>query len=160
MRETAGHDDRWRESGDSFSGEGLPDTVSATATIAQLRTDALIRDALEPRFLGKWDFSTLVVCWGSTLGTVAEALRVLDYDDVALLHFTQAHPMHRCAGRYLRRAKRIIVVDHGAASQLSDLIVLNTGGNFDAETVDISGTHFTVDEVARRLRRRIHSLPD
>ena len=121
---------------------------------------AMMMDALEPRLMGSGSYSTLVVCWGSTIKTAAEAMGKLNDKSIALLHIVQVHPLHPVTARYIGRAKRVLVVENSSAPQLSVILLNETGRAPDAEIRKYDGMPFSVEEVAERVGERLASWKD
>jgi 2-oxoglutarate ferredoxin oxidoreductase subunit alpha len=112
---------------------------------------ALSKETIEPELIGPDDYKTVVLCWGSTYHTVAEAVRNLGRDDVALLHFKQVHPLPEKTAAYLERAERTVIIEGNATGQLAKQIKLHTGINVDKRILKYSGLSFSVEEVEREL---------
>jgi 2-oxoglutarate ferredoxin oxidoreductase subunit alpha len=115
------------------------------------KAESLEKETIEPELVGRDDYRTLVVCWGSTYHIVAEAMANLDSDKVAFLHFKQVHPLPRGTADYLRNAERTVIVEGNATCQLGKQIKLYTGLDIDEKILKYNGLNFTVEEVAERL---------
>lgn len=110
-------------------------------------------EALPPVFNGKDNYETLVVGWGSTCGTIREAVEKLGKDSVAQLHFSQVYPVHKSAADYLRKAKRVVIVENNATSQFGKLLKLETGVEIKDRLLKYDGSPFSVEEVTEGLRK-------
>lgn len=115
------------------------------------KSRSLSKETIEPELAGADDYKTLVLCWGSTYHAVAEAVRNLGRDDVALLHFKQVHPLPEKTATYLERAERTVIVEGNATGQLGRQIKLHTGIDVDKRILKYNGLSFSVEEVEREL---------
>ncbi len=118
----------------------------------RLRKMDLIRaEAVPPELTGPENYTTLVVCWGSTYNVVNEAVRNLGRDNISLLHFKQVYPLHERTADYLKKAERLIIVESNATSQFGKLIKLQTGIDIENKILKYNGLSFSVEEVIERL---------
>jgi 2-oxoglutarate/2-oxoacid ferredoxin oxidoreductase subunit alpha len=117
----------------------------------RLKRMELIKNEIEPELIGKDKYKTLVISWGSTKGVVREALEKLNKKNVSFLHFKQVYPLHKKTKEYLRKAKRVIVVENNATGQFSKLLSLNVGINIDKNILKYSGLPFSVEELEKKL---------
>ena len=114
--------------------------------------ESLRKDILGPEFAGPENYRNLVVCWGSTYNIVAEAVRNLGSDDLGILHFKQVYPLPDETIDYLRKAKKIIIVDNNATSQFAKLIKLHTGIDIKNKILKYNGLSFYVEELTKKLK--------
>ncbi len=110
-------------------------------------------DIIPPELIGSFDYKTLVICWGSNYNIVKEALKGMDKKDVAMLHFSQVYPIHPDTERYLKKAKRIIVVENNATGQFAKLIKLSTGISIHESILKYNGLPFSVEEIKSAIER-------
>ncbi|MHC4432617.1 MAG: 2-oxoacid:acceptor oxidoreductase subunit alpha, partial [Planctomycetota bacterium] len=115
------------------------------------RLALLQNETIPPKLVGPEDYKNLVVCWGSTYHIVKEAVRKLEADDVALLHFAQLCPLPSETADYLQKAQITAIVENNATSQFANLIRLRTGIDFDEKILKYDGLSFTVEELVERL---------
>jgi 2-oxoglutarate ferredoxin oxidoreductase subunit alpha len=113
----------------------------------------LQNEALTPELIPNHEYENLVVCWGSTCDIVKEALAELARDNLSLLHFKQVHPLHASTTDYLRKAKRIILIENNATGQFGKLLKLNAGIEIDEKILKYNGLSFTVEEIVERLNK-------
>lgn len=116
---------------------------------------ALQAEAVAPTLIGGESFRTLVVCWGSTLSTVSEAVAGLGEKDVSVLHFSWLFPFPEKAGAHLKRAEKIIVVENNSSAQFARLLILATGRAVDHNVLKYDGLPFAVEGVRDALRKLI-----
>ena len=117
----------------------------------KLLEKAVIKPTLWPRK----EYKTLVLCWGSTLPIVQEALSVLGRKDVSLLHFAQIFPLPSGLREMLEKAKKVICVEGNATGQFANLVSLHTGCNIEERLLKYNGLNFTVEEAAESIRKII-----
>jgi len=114
--------------------------------------ELLKNEIIPPELVGPEDYKNLVVCWGSTYNVVNEAVKNLDRDDAALLHFKQVYPLHETTVDYLKKAGNTIIVENNATSQLAKLIKLNTGIDIKKKILKYSGLSFYAEELTEKLK--------
>lgn len=111
------------------------------------------KDALPPELVGRDDYTTLIVGWGSTYHTIKEALGYLGRDDVSFLHFKQVFPLHRETPDYLKKANKVVIIEGNATAQFSHLINRQTGFTIEDKILKYSGLQFSVEEVVEQLEQ-------
>lgn len=104
-------------------------------------------ELIEPEFYGSPDYKILVLCWGSNYEIVKEAIKVINSDDVAMLHFSQVHPIHPVTQQYLKKANKLIMVENNATGQMAKLLKLNFGIEIRNLVLKYNGLPFTVEEI-------------
>ncbi len=109
-----------------------------------------IKNEIGPELIGKEKYKTLVVSWGSTKGVVKESLEELNKKGVSFLHFKQVWPLHNKTKEYLKKAKKIIVVENNATGQFGKLLKLESGRNV-VNVLKYSGLPFSVEELTKKL---------
>jgi 2-oxoglutarate ferredoxin oxidoreductase subunit alpha len=118
----------------------------------RLKKFELLKDeTIPPELVGSEDYKNLIVCWGSTYNVVKEAVTNLGRDDTAFLHFKQVYPLPDQTSDYLKKAKRIIIVENNATSQFAKLIKLHTGIEINDRILKYNGLSFYVEELTEKL---------
>jgi 2-oxoglutarate ferredoxin oxidoreductase subunit alpha len=118
----------------------------------RLKKFELLKDeSIPPELVGSEDYKNLIVCWGSTYNVVKEAVINLGRDDTAFLHFKQVYPLPGQTSDYLKKAKRIIIVENNATSQFAKLIKLHTGIEIKDRILKYDGLSFYIEELADKL---------
>ncbi len=112
-------------------------------------------DIIQPRLYGDKKYKTLVICWGSTLNTVTEAVENLGDKTIAVLHFSWIYPFHGNTVEYLKMASDIIIVENNSSAQFAQLILLNTGVSIDKRILKYNGSPFSVEELCREIKKHI-----
>lgn len=113
---------------------------------------ALIKDMIPPQLVGPENYKKLIICWGSTYQVIDEAVKNLNRDDVAFLHFRQVHPLPRETVGFLKKAEKTIVVENNATGQFAKQIKLHTGIDVDGKILKYNGLSFTVEELVEKLK--------
>ncbi len=108
-------------------------------------------EIIPPELVGPEDYKNLVVCWGSTYSIVDEAVKNLNRDDVAFLHFKQIYPLPNETVNYLQKAHKVIIVENNATSQFAKLIKQHTGIDIAGRILKYNGLSFYVEELTQKL---------
>jgi len=112
----------------------------------------LIREAvLPPELYGPEEYATLVVCWGSTLEPVLEAVRTRGEAGMAVLHFPQVYPLPGQTAGYLGRARNVVCVEGNQSGQFAKLLKLAAGFDVHRRVLKYDGLQYTVEELVRAL---------
>lgn len=112
---------------------------------------AIKKEIVPPRLIGSQKYKTLIVSWGSNLNIISEALARLGRKDLACLHFSQVYPLHPKTAAYLKKAKKLILIENNATGQFGQLIKLETGEEFDRRILKYDGLPFSVEELVGKL---------
>jgi 2-oxoglutarate/2-oxoacid ferredoxin oxidoreductase subunit alpha len=112
----------------------------------------LVDEAIAPRWIGPEKCAHLIVGWGSTYHTLAEAIAVSGRDDVALLHFSQVYPVAPAATGMLNRAANRVIVENNATAQFGALLTQLTGATFQKKILKYNGMPFSVEELGAEIR--------
>ena len=115
------------------------------------KLELLKGEIIPPELVGPDDYKNLIVCWGSTYSIVDEAVKNLDRDDVAFLHFKQMYPLLNETIDYLQKAHKVMIVENNATSQFAKLIKLHTGIDIENKILKYNGLSFYVEELTERL---------
>jgi 2-oxoglutarate ferredoxin oxidoreductase subunit alpha len=116
------------------------------------KLESLKMEAIPPELMGKEDYKTLIVCWGSTYHIVREAVERLGREDISILYFKQMYPVSDEALKYLNLAKKVVIIENNATSQFGRLLKLQTGVDMDHKVLKYNGLPFSVEEVTERLK--------
>jgi 2-oxoglutarate ferredoxin oxidoreductase subunit alpha len=111
------------------------------------KLDLIRNEIILPELVGKENYRTLVVGWGSTYHVIKEALDLLGRDDVGFLHFKQVYPLPLGVAEYFTKAKEIIVVENNATSQFGKLLRLHLGVEARKQVLKYDGLPFAVEDV-------------
>lgn len=113
------------------------------------------KDEISPELVGNKEYEVLIVGWGSTYYIVKEALENLKDNRVSFLHFKQVYPLPSETEEYLKKAKKVIVVENNATSQFSKLLKLYTGIEVKHKILKYNGEPFFVEELVGKLEKVI-----
>ena len=105
--------------------------------------------------------STLILCWGSTVGPVLEAVELLRQRgyDLGVAIFRYCYPMNRKLVRTaLQNAERLISVEMNFSGQLGKLLLLETGLASIGHIGKNDGRLFTVEDVVSRVTAFLEDL--
>lgn len=111
----------------------------------------LEKETLAPQFIGPEDFATLVVCWGSNLSCVNDAVVMIGAAGIALLHVTQVYPLHPAVRQRVSQARKVIVVENNATGQFARLLTRETGCTVHETVLKYDGMPFSVEELVSRI---------
>ncbi|TMC76123.1 MAG: 2-oxoacid:acceptor oxidoreductase subunit alpha [Chloroflexi bacterium] len=120
----------------------------------------LLQKAMPPEqqyFLhGSKDADLTVLAWGSTKGTILDALKVLEAQGKKI-NFLQCRLMRpfpaEAVGAILRSAKRIVSIEENYSGQLAQLVQEQTGVMIDQRINKFDGRPFSEDEVVNALAK-------
>ncbi|MCL2485289.1 MAG: 2-oxoacid:acceptor oxidoreductase subunit alpha [Endomicrobia bacterium] len=117
------------------------------------KLDGILNEAIEPELIGSPDYKNLIVCWGSTVETLKEALEILNDKDTALLYFKQVFPLHPKTSEYLKKAEKIVFVENNFSGQFESLVFKQTGIKATGYIRKYDGLPFSADKVAEELKK-------
>ena len=98
-----------------------------------------------------------VVAWGSTKGTILDAMKTLAEDgrSVNFLQCRLMRPFPAAAiEKVLRGAKRLVLIEENYSGQLGALLAERTGVRIEDRVLKFDGRPFSEDEVIAALRER------
>lgn len=117
-------------------------------------------DGLRREAAGLYEFpgrgeATVVLCFGSTLGPVREAVEILagERADIGMVHLGDIVPFPAAElGQRLAAAQTVVCVEQNSTGQLARLVRRETGLSPDEVVLKFDGRPFTGVELAERLR--------
>ncbi len=115
--------------------------------------------AVPPSLYGSPDSAHLVLCWGSSLAAVCEAVARLDRQDVSVLHFTQVFPLASGTGEFCATSRRRILVEGNATAQFGRVLEQYGRVRIDERILRYDGHPFTADGLAADLAKIIGQEP-
>jgi 2-oxoglutarate ferredoxin oxidoreductase subunit alpha len=125
----------------------------------RLKKFELLKEEIkEPWFIGDENPENLVVCWGSTYGTVKETVENLKDEGISIgaLVFGDIWPFPTKKLLELKKkARNIIDVEQNATAQLDSLIREEALIKSDIKILKYDGRPFTADELYKRIREVI-----
>jgi 2-oxoglutarate/2-oxoacid ferredoxin oxidoreductase subunit alpha len=109
-------------------------------------------DVVAPEIIGSLDYEKLIIGWGSTYGSIVEALKNLNQEKISFLYFKQVYPLDKSVSKYLNQADKTMIFENNAQGQFADLIKLKTGHEIDNKVLKYNGMPFSVEEVKNHLK--------
>ncbi len=119
----------------------------------------LVRDAEPPVWEGPADAPLTLVAWGSTIGAVRDARRVLDASGLAtnLLRFPTVYPLdaERVVAEFAK-TKRTLLIEANYSGQFGHLLRAETGIYLSEHLLKYDGEPFYPHEIVARVREMMH----
>ena len=122
------------------------------------KMDGLVSEVIAPEFSGDEDPELLMVCWGSSKGSVLETAADLraSGEKVGVLHFSQLWPLKPDQFlEKLKKAKTAVMVEGNAFGQMSRLIRRETGFEFKKQVHRYDGLPITPEFIHRSLKEEV-----
>jgi 2-oxoglutarate ferredoxin oxidoreductase subunit alpha len=113
------------------------------------------KNALLPDWYGPENSCNSIVCWGSTLEMVREAVFTFSLKDTAVLHFSQIFPLPDAANILLKRAKNRILVEGNATGQFGRLLKQEFGVECEHQIFKFNGLPFSVEELGTSIQKAL-----
>lgn len=115
------------------------------------KLELIKEEIMPPELIGLDDYKNLVICWGSTINIVSEAVNSLDRRDTSILHFSQVYPLHDDFVNLLNKADKTVIVESNATGQFSRLLRTHADIKVDHRILKYNGLSFASDELAQKL---------
>ncbi len=116
------------------------------------KAETVKKAALAPELIGPKDYKKLIVSWGSNYNTIKEAMEIINDKALAFLHFPQVYPLPKETAAYLKKTKKIILIENNETGQFGDLIKLETGIDIKERILKFNGMPFSVEEIVSSLK--------
>ena len=120
------------------------------------KLDLLKEELQEPWFIGSDSFDTLLLCWGSTYGSVCEAVKSLNQTSngkYAALSFGDIWPLPtKLLLEKSKQAKTLLNVEQNATGQLASIIREVSGLEMNRSILKYDGRQITGDEIIEQLK--------
>jgi 2-oxoglutarate ferredoxin oxidoreductase subunit alpha len=104
-----------------------------------------------------------VVAWGSTKGTILDAMKILEKEGRSI-NFLQCRLMRPFPAadveRILRAAKRLVLIEENYSGQLGAVLAEQTGVRIADRVLKFDGRPFSEDEMVAALRARFTGTPE
>ncbi len=121
------------------------------------KLEMLKEELLEPEFIGKDNFDTLLIGWGSMYGPLAEAVDMLNSGEgkrFAALIFGDVFPLPEILLKEkAEKAKQIINVEQNATGQLAGIIREYTGIECSSSVLKYDGRQITGKQIMEQILR-------
>ncbi len=108
-------------------------------------------EIIPPELIGPKNYNNLIICWGSTLNIICEAVNSFNRNDTAVLHFKQAYPLHSNTAGLINKADKTILIENNATGQFAKLLKIHAGVNIDHKILKYDGLSFASDSLAEKL---------
>jgi 2-oxoglutarate/2-oxoacid ferredoxin oxidoreductase subunit alpha len=119
------------------------------------KLEEIKKQSIAPDLIGGSDYKTLIVCWGSNLNMVKDAVSEVGSKGVSVLHFTQVFPLHADTLKYLEKAKKVVIIENNESAQFANLIKISTGFEIKEKILKYDGLPFSVEELKTQLERML-----
>lgn len=120
------------------------------------KMELLKKELIEPEFIGKDDFDTLIVGWGSLYSPILEAVKLLNKDGktkYSALIFGDVWPFpENSIKEKAMKAKKLINIEQNATGQLASLIRENTNIEFSSSILKYDGRPISAEEIYNKLK--------
>ncbi|MDD3819259.1 MAG: 2-oxoacid:acceptor oxidoreductase subunit alpha [Actinomycetota bacterium] len=116
----------------------------------------LIEEIPPPRIYGLPDAEITIWSWGSCKGPVIEAMNILNQKEkkVNFIHFTYLYPFDsEIVSGIIKESNKNIIVENNKTSQLSKIIMMNTGYKIKNKILKYSGRQFLPEEIASGVEK-------
>ncbi|MBI3315506.1 MAG: 2-oxoacid:acceptor oxidoreductase subunit alpha [Candidatus Omnitrophica bacterium] len=125
------------------------------------KLDLALQDMRAPELYGDKDADVTLVGWGSTCGSIREAVDRLrkNGQKINFLKFTDIWPFPEDKARpLLEKAKTLVAIENNYTGQLANVIRRCTGIKMDAKILKYSGRPFSPEEIIANLKEeaKIH----
>ncbi|GIU69460.1 MAG: hypothetical protein KatS3mg002_0696 [Candidatus Woesearchaeota archaeon] len=120
----------------------------------------ILEESIPPKIFGEEEnYDILIISWGSTYGTVKEAVETIistgiKREKISYLHYSQVYPLHPKTEQYLKKARKIIVIENNSTGQFANLIKKETGIKVE-KILKYNGLPFSVEELVEKISRTI-----
>ncbi|HEY9203778.1 MAG TPA: 2-oxoacid:acceptor oxidoreductase subunit alpha, partial [Sulfurimonas sp.] len=115
----------------------------------------LIKEAVLPEVFGDGDVA--IVGWGSTKGSISEALLSLNNPRLAKVHFAWVYPLSKEQLSVLEKFSHIIVVENNADGAFADQLKLH-GIKIDDQILQSNGFNFFADQLSTMIEESIKEI--
>jgi 2-oxoglutarate ferredoxin oxidoreductase subunit alpha len=116
----------------------------------------LIEEIPPPKIYGPTDADITIWSWGSCKGPILEAMEILNQKEkkVNLVHFTFLYPFdYESIAGVIEESNKNVVVENNKTSQLSKLIMMNTGYKIKNKILKYSGRQFLPGEIVSGIEK-------
>lgn len=116
----------------------------------------LIEEIPPPKIYGPADAEITIWSWGSCKGPILEAMSILNQKEkkVNLVHFTFLYPFdYESIAGVIEESNKNVVVENNKTSQLSKIIMMNTGHKIKNKILKYSGRQFLPGEIISGIEK-------
>ncbi len=119
------------------------------------KVNVLVDDISKPNFYGPEEAEITIWSWGSCKGPILEAMKILNLEEkkVNFIHFNFLYPFALdFVNEFIEKTNKNVVVENNKTSQLSKLIMLNTGFKIKNKILKYNGRQFEPEDIITALR--------
>ena len=137
---------------------GLPESIEIRKKMMHKRMSKVefaLKDLPPPVLVGPKDAQVTLVSWGSTKGTVAEAIQKLAKERITAnhLHIKYVHPFHGYeVKKILEKSKLPIMIECNYSGQMAHHIRAETGFNIEHKYLKFDGEPLYAQEVVDAVK--------
>lgn len=115
----------------------------------------LIKEAIAPEVFGDGDIA--IVGWGSTKGSISEALLSLNNPRLVQVHFAWVYPLSKEQLSVLEKFSHVIVVENNADGAFADQLKLHSV-KIDDQILQSNGFNFFADQLSTMIKESIKEI--
>lgn len=119
------------------------------------KNNELIKEAIPPEVYGEGDIA--IVGWGSTKGSISEALQNLNNPDLAQVHFAWVYPLSKEQLSVLGNFSHIIVVENNADGAFANQLRLHDIKIYN-QILQSNGFNFFADQLTLMIEESIKEI--
>jgi len=132
-----------------------PDLRSAMVEKLMNKVPHILKTLNPPTIYGRKNADITLLTWGSTWGSVYEAINLLNAEGVSInqLHFCDVYPLRITTLKAVfKKAKKVVAVEQNATSQFARLVRMETGLGVDHRINKYDGRQMTARWVMTQLK--------
>ena len=115
----------------------------------------LIKEALAPEVIGEGDIA--IIGWGSTKGSISEALQNLKNPRLVQVHFAWVYPLSKKQLHGLEKFSSLIVVENNADGAFADQLKLHDL-KIHKQILQSNGFQFFVDQLSTMIKEALKEI--
>ncbi len=120
------------------------------------KMDLMKRIIPETKFIGIENADNTIICWGSTLGVVQEALKSFSFKEtINILHFININPLPPNIAELILNIKHPIAIENNAAGELCGWLAENTNLHIIDRILDVTGKPFHIEDLGSKINKFI-----
>jgi 2-oxoglutarate ferredoxin oxidoreductase subunit alpha len=106
-----------------------------------------------PTLYGPKNAKTTLVCWGSMLGPCLDNIKIQEYKNkkINVLHFSYVYPLPLGLDKFLKKFKKLILMENNATGHFGKLLRQETGIDIEKKILKYDGRPFWSDEIKKLL---------
>jgi 2-oxoglutarate/2-oxoacid ferredoxin oxidoreductase subunit alpha len=113
----------------------------------------ILKDSPKPIFYGSRDALNSIVCYGKTKGAVIDAINILGKSKLNMLCIESIWPIDvSLVSKFLKNAKRSIILEQNYSGQLKRIIEAETGLKIDETYNKFDGRAFSFEDILTFLK--------